>query len=296
MRHNSKDKQNDSADEPTVEGDESAEQLNLGGFTTDAPALDALNTLDFDAPPWEKLSEFSVPSSLSSSEALSGFAGSDNADSSHIDPELLTTSGSLTQMILATTGSPPQSFDSSSSSSLSDGSLADSYLLPVHELTLLKAIMRIASRMGCKDELWSLTARSPFNGGFGTPSDQLPMAWQPTPSQILMPHHPILDFFPWPSVRDRVIGIFSLPDETRPPNAVGPMALVHLAYDMEDSAEGVRIYGGDPYDPSCWEVGQVFFQRWWFLFDREIIENSNRWRRLRGAPPLAITNGEEQTF
>ncbi|KAK2612717.1 hypothetical protein QQS21_001334 [Conoideocrella luteorostrata] len=189
-------------------------------------------------------------------------------------------------------GSPP-SLDSISQPSSSDASFPDSYLLPVHELTILRAMLRIADRIGCSgQQLWSLDALSPFNQGIATPSDQLPSAWQPTPSQVLIPHHPLFDFLPWPGVRDKILGILSLPDEVRPPGAKGPLALVNFAYDFEDNSEGVRIYGSDPYDPGCWEVGQVLFQRWWFLFDREIIDNSNRWRLLRGAPPLALTAGD----
>ena len=106
-----------------------------------------------------------------------------------------------------------------------------------------------------------------------------------------MQHHPMLDFLPWPSVRDRIISIFNLPVEARPPAATGPLGLVQFAYDMEDSAEGVRIWGEDPYDDRNWEVGQVFFERWWFIFDNEIIEQSNRWRDLRGANRLKMSNG-----
>ncbi|TQV96053.1 hypothetical protein V2A60_003499 [Cordyceps javanica] len=191
--------------------------------------------------------------------------------------------------------SSPPSFGTSPSSVDSDGSLSDSYLLPVYELTLLKGLLRIAERLGSPEDVWSLTSQSPFTRGGGTPAHQLPPTWQPTATQILMPHHPFLDFLPWPSVRDKVIQIFSLPEGSRPPSAAGPMGLANLAYDIEDNSEGVRIYGDDPYDAACWEVGQVFFQRWWFLFDRDIITTSNRWRRLRGAPPLAIkAAGEEE--
>lgn len=80
----------------------------------------------------------------------------------------------------------------------------------------------------------------------------------------------------------------TLPDEMRPTNAKGPLAVVNFAYDVEDDAEGVRIFGDDPYEPASWEVGQLLFERWWFLFDREVIANSNRWRRMRGAPPLRL--------
>jgi hypothetical protein len=189
-------------------------------------------------------------------------------------------------------GSPP-SLNSASNSS-SDVSFPDSYLLPVHELTLLRAMLRIADRLGCKGQLWSLDALSPFNQGIATPSHQLPLAWRPTASQVLIPHHPLFDFLPWPNVRDKIIGILSLPDDARPPAASGPLALVNFAYDFEDNAEGVRIYGSDPCDPDCWEVGQVLFQRWWFLFDREIIDKSNHWRRLRGAPLLALTASDAE--
>ncbi|KAH6895296.1 hypothetical protein B0T10DRAFT_477582 [Thelonectria olida] len=164
---------------------------------------------------------------------------------------------------------------------------ADTYNLPLIGFTLAKALVRIADRLGCTNH-WELDCISPFNHGTGTPSDQLPTAWRPTASQIVVPHHPIFDFLPWPGVRDRIINIMSLPDEMRPTNAKGPLALVNFAYDVEDDAEGVRIFGDDPYEPGSWEVGQLLFERWWFLFDREVIANSNRWRRMRGAPPLRL--------
>lgn len=182
----------------------------------------------------------------------------------------------------------PLSFDNSSTSS-SDMEFPDSYLLPVHELTLLKALLRISQRIGCDSQsLWKLDCLSPFNQGLGTPIDQLPESWRPTPSQVSVPHHPVIDFLPWPSARDRILMFLALPDAARPPNAQGPMALVNFVYDLEDNAEGVRIYGADPCDPGGWEVGQVLFERWWFLFDRNIIDTSNRWRQLRGAPPLLL--------
>lgn len=194
----------------------------------------------------------------------------------------------------SSSGTSPPSSGASPGSTDSDGSLSDSYLLPVYELTLLKGLMCIAERLGSPDDVWSLTSQSPFTKGGGTPAGLLPPTWQPTATQVLMPHHPFLDFLPWPSVRDKVINIFSLPEGSRPPSAAGPTGLANLAYDVEDNSEGVRIYGDDPYDPACWEVGQVFFQRWWFLFDRDIIATSNRWRRLRGAPPLAIKAAGEE--
>lgn len=163
---------------------------------------------------------------------------------------------------------------------------ADSYLLPMNELTVLRAVLRISERLNVPS-FWSLDASSPFTTGAAAPLS-VPAPWRPTPAQLTMQHHPIIDFMPWPRVRDNLLNVMALPDEARPAGAVGPLALVNFAYDVEDSSEGMRIWGDDIYDPSCWEVGQVLFERWWFLFDREIIENSNRWRRARGASTLRI--------
>ncbi|KAH6659293.1 hypothetical protein BKA67DRAFT_10015 [Truncatella angustata] len=171
----------------------------------------------------------------------------------------------------------------------------DTYLLPVPELKLLQAFMRLSSSLNCKSSLWDLTATSSFNDPSMTFNQKvLTSSFAPTVAQRTVPHHPIIDVLPWPSVRDRLIGVFSLPDDCRPPCAVGPLALVQLAYDMEDSAEGIRIWGHSPCNGSMWEVGQVLFQRWWFVFDRQVIEQSNRWRLLRGAPELRL--GNQQTI
>ncbi|KAF4452803.1 hypothetical protein F53441_4422 [Fusarium austroafricanum] len=179
----------------------------------------------------------------------------------------------------------------SSPSSSTAQSFPDSYHLPLLQLTLLKAVMRIADRLNLKQDLWDLAGNSAFNMGTATPAHLLPPSWQPTPSQVAIPHHPVFDLLPWPGVRERVIFILSLPDELRPPRAQGALACVNFAYDVEDTAEGVRIYGDDPYDPGNWELGQVMFERWWFLFDSSIINTSNRWRRARGAPPLLLKSG-----
>lgn len=78
----------------------------------------------------------------------------------------------------------------------------------------------------------------------------------------------------------------------RPSAARSPTAIVQFAYDLEDNSEGMRIWGNDPYDPTSWEVGQVLFERWWFIFDREIIEQSNMWREMRGAARLEVAKPE----
>ncbi|CAI4210628.1 unnamed protein product [Parascedosporium putredinis] len=110
---------------------------------------------------------------------------------------------------------------------------------------------------GAAPRTFSLEATSPFYAGTCPPTEQLPECWRPTPSQMLVAHHPFIDFLPWPGVRERMLAVMSLPPEARPPNASSPLALVEFAYDVEDSREGMRIWGDDVYDPGSWEVGQV---------------------------------------
>ena len=297
------------------------------------PILDP--SVDFDAALSAGLFDLSHDTSFGQSEALAGFL-LDNADMLTLHQGGHSTSvtvlspaahagGTIDPSALFGGASPSGSASSSSSASLP----LDSYLLPVSELTLLRAFMRIADRLGCTRTVWDLTAVSHFCSpdmdtatsassptslsfeSLDVPFDpsvagdlaaaaascassgsshgsSLPPAWQPTASQLLVRHHPLLDFLPWASARDRIISVFALPDWRRPAGAQGPLGLVNLVYDLEDGAEGMRIWGGDPYDPAAWEVGQVVFERWWFIFDRGIIEQSNRWRKLRGAAELRL--------
>lgn len=111
---------------------------------------------------------------------------------------------------------PRAPFNTLSPSELSsdgiDLSFPDSYLLPVTEFALMRAFSRIAARLGCKSNIFDLHAASPFADPSNAVS-HLPQTWQPTAAQILIPHHPILDFLPWPSVRERIIYTLTLPEE-----------------------------------------------------------------------------------
>ena len=64
------------------------------------------------------------------------------------------------------------------------------------------------------------------------------------------------------------------------------MALIDFVYDLEDSAEGTRISGADPCSESNWELGEKVFKSWWWVFDRDIVRQSNELRARRGAPML----------
>lgn len=156
------------------------------------------------------------------------------------------------------------------------------------ELKLARGLLLIAKRMNVEDLLWSPTSRSPFTDPAlsGLSFDHLPVNLRPTKIQQLIPHHPLLDVLAWPAVRDKLILVFSQNVDARPPVAASPTALYDLVYDIEDSAEGVRIWGDDPCTDENWEVGEAVFKKWWWALDSTVLRTSNKWRRERGAPML----------
>jgi hypothetical protein len=196
----------------------------------------------------------------------------------------------------------------------------DDRLLEVPSLTLLNAAMKVAQRLNVTELIWDMTAISPFFQrnvsqlpSTSLPSldsldsspekssassaqmtdlpefDELPSHLQPTSTQRLIPHHPILDLLPWPGARDKLIQVFNLPIEMRPRSAQDQLGLVRLVYDMEDpGGEGVNIRGQDPFSPVEWEIGQLMFERWWWAFESSVVESSNCLRRKRGESALTF--------
>ena len=175
---------------------------------------------------------------------------------------------------------------------------ADEANLEVLELSLLRAAVSIAKRLNIEDLIWDLTSASPFttamSSRFTVPSTafsqygHLPPNLQPTVTQLSQPHHPIFDLLPWPTVRDKLILVFTQPPEVRPKAAKSPTALLEFVYDLEDSAEGVRIWGDDPHSDKGWEVGEKLFSNWWWAFDGDVIRQSNEMRKRRGARLLGM--------
>lgn len=165
--------------------------------------------------------------------------------------------------------------------------------LEVLELTLLRGCMMIANRLNVQDMIWTLTALSPFTEPAMAFAQykHLPANLQPTMIQMTVPHHPIIDLLPWPRVRDRMITVLSQPPEFRPPQAASHTALLDFVYDVEDSSEGIRLSGSDPYSANNWEVGEKVFHSWWWIFDRDVLKRSNELRKLRGAPLLGSQPG-----
>lgn len=228
------------------------------------------------------------------------------------------------QLAVQPLGSPKVAYDICAELQTDDTlsfTFPDDRVLEVPSLTLLNAAMKVAQRLNVSELIWDFSAISPFYQRQTAPSSlssppslvmprtasefsstsshestnssvdlvELPPHLRPTPTQSLIRHHPILDLLPWPSTRNKLIQVFSLPAELRPESAQDPMALLRLVHDLEDDGgEGVRINGQDPFEPCAWEIGQVMLDRWWWAFEVGVVEMSNRARENRGEKQLML--------
>ncbi|OKL58618.1 hypothetical protein UA08_06170 [Talaromyces atroroseus] len=123
---------------------------------------------------------------------------------------------------------------------------------------------------------------------FSTPSicvlrdTTIPTNLQPTALQKATPHHPWLDIFPFPSIRDNLI---------RKGNDLDDDDLCHDLMGFWDTCRpnATVLVWGPPWDPSNWEVTEAFAKKWaWTLKGcPEILKSTNRWRVRRGEKPLA---------
>lgn len=194
---------------------------------------------------------------------------------------------------------PPISSSSTSSSSTSPASSIsprsvqsdqlflsrDELAMPQLQMALFRGLMTIAKRLEIDQFVFDIHAVSPFclpNTALNS-YQHLPPSLRPTAVQRSTPHHPALDLLPWPDVRDKLIMVFSQPVEIRPPSARSPTAFVEWIYDLEDSAEGARIWGEDPADEGNWEVGEKVYDRWWWALSAQVVTQANAWRGARGA-------------
>jgi hypothetical protein len=169
----------------------------------------------------------------------------------------------------------------------SQHSFSDDYSLAVPELECMNTACAFAKLLKCEGTIWDMKCTRILQ----LPQHEiatLPEILRPTNAQKYIPHHPMIDVIPWPSVRSKLICAFSQPLEMRPLNLRDDMALLRLTYDLDDPAEGVRVSGSDRTDLANWEIGQQLFQNWWWAFDHSIIAISTRKRASRGAAKLRI--------
>ncbi|KAI3071518.1 hypothetical protein CBS147353_6424 [Aspergillus niger] len=108
----------------------------------------------------------------------------------------------------------------------------------------------------------------------------VPNYLQPTAIQRAVPHHPWLDFFPHPRMRDRLIFAGNKYDDEQ-------LCIDIMGFWNPDPA---LLVWGQPWDIANWEMSEAYVKKWgWTVQDcPELFKSTNRWRAQRGEKPLLL--------
>ncbi|EPS30704.1 hypothetical protein PDE_05656 [Penicillium oxalicum 114-2] len=117
----------------------------------------------------------------------------------------------------------------------------------------------------------------------GLVESSIPLDMQPTAVQRKVPHHPWLDFFPSPTLRDNLIILQDQIDDDE---------LCHdlmAFWDTRNQRAGLLVWG-PPWLTSSWEVTETFLAKWGFLLYgcTTLLMSTNFWRLQRGEKPLLL--------
>jgi hypothetical protein len=170
------------------------------------------------------------------------------------------------------------------------GSPALSHLSLLVRYNVSSALARNADMLGVTAEFYEWEGISPFvkqGPTIGLTSPRRSVDWpanlHPTSLQCSMPHHPWLDLFPWPKVRDNMLEAFE------DPSMCDEDELCHdiCEYQGHEIDPPVIVWG-DAWDPRSWEITPAFLMKWGWLLRGcdEVLEATNYWRAKRGERPI----------
>ncbi|TVY53765.1 Retinol dehydrogenase 14 [Lachnellula cervina] len=112
-------------------------------------------------------------------------------------------------------------------------------------------------------------------------SRSLPSALRPTKLQSKIPHHPWIDLFPIPAMRDNLL---RAEDEYDDMELCGDL----VGFFSGSIDRTAMVVWGDPWEPKAWEVTEFFLSHWAWTIKGcpELLESTNYWRKQRGEKPL----------
>jgi hypothetical protein len=176
--------------------------------------------------------------------------------------------------------------------------LSSDHLLSLIYFSVFKALVSNMRLLSLDLELMETdTYQSPFveldRGTCSIDVGSLPPDLQPTLIQRTVPHHPRMDIFPDPVVRDNII----LSQEKFKDY---PFCMAILGHDTwrenDPSQRAGMVVWAEPSRVDGWEITDGFLAKWeWMLRGAERLERAtNAWRRRRGLRPLAF--GRHSSF
>lgn len=112
---------------------------------------------------------------------------------------------------------------------------------------------------------------------------------RPTREQILIPHHPCIDAFPFPTLRRNIlVGLdATLDEDTFFEDLIdGLICWAGAGLSRRDrNASTGRASSGTPWESRSWEAKPWFLRKYWALLggeDGELVRQSEWWRSMRG--------------
>lgn len=173
-------------------------------------------------------------------------------------------------------------FTSTAYESYMTGSPTSDHLLTLTKVNVFRAFgnnLRMAG--GCLDNMEDdsishFNTEAPRNAKLV--EDSMPLSLRPTRVQKTIPHHPWLDFFPLPKMRDNMIQAGDEWDDEQ-------LCVDIMGFWNIGSAENSGlIVWGEPWDINNWEVTEAFLKKWAWIVRGcpELMISTNKWRAKRG--------------
>jgi Domain of unknown function (DUF3425) len=163
------------------------------------------------------------------------------------------------------------------------GSPRADQLLTLIQFNVLRALITNTMGLGwtlewleCSDPV------SPWNARCKSDNPDVPKDLRPSYLQRTVKHHPWIDLWPIPKMRDNLLRAQGYYDEDVLCNA-----LVEFK-DIPNEQTGLIVWS-NPWDISGWEISESFLKNWGWAVEgcEQLINSTNNWRVQRGEKPIS---------
>lgn len=164
------------------------------------------------------------------------------------------------------------------------------HLTTIVHFNVFHGLARNAALLGMQNEWLIKGTTSPFLMPQNSSREDLsvPDNMRPTALQKTTPHHPWIDLWPLPRMRNNFLAA-----SLQIRGTVDEDAMCRDIVDV-GAGEGIDkaalVVWGDAWDPRSWEVTEGFLRKWGWLLEgcEEVIDSTNYWRKRRGERPFHV--------
>ena len=168
------------------------------------------------------------------------------------------------------------------------------HLTTIVHFNVFHGLARNAALLGMQNEWLIKGTTSSFVLPRTSPAEDpsCPENMKPTALQRATPHHPWIDLWPLPRMRNNF-----LQASLQVRGTVDEDAICRDIVDV-GAGEGIEkaalVLWGEAWDPRSWEATEGFLRKWGWLLEgcQELIDGTNYWRRRRGEKPFRVDYGK----